>query len=53
MGFDIPKKYGLLGVEEIWDFPANQLGGWENVWVSAEYGLSRSWVRTESTVSGI
>lgn len=50
MGFDIPEKYRLLSIRELWGFPANQVGGWENVWVTTEYGLSQSWVMTEATV---
>ena len=53
MGFDTPEKYRLLSIRELWGFPANQVGGWENVWVTTEYGLSQSWVMTEATVCTI
>lgn len=32
------------------NFPANALGGAENLWVTTNYGLSQLWVRTASTV---
>ena len=33
--------------------PANQVGGMESLWVIGGYGLSRVWVKRESTVLGL
>ncbi|KAH9012126.1 hypothetical protein EDB85DRAFT_2224075 [Lactarius pseudohatsudake] len=51
----VPKKgmvYWLLeSMGYAHKIPAYQLGGWEWVWVTGEYGLSGVWVIRESTVA--
>ena len=43
-------RYGLWDFTELWDFPANGVGGCQKPWVTTGYGLSQRWVMTESTV---
>ena len=42
--------YGFWHLTELWVFPANGVGGCQNLWVFTVYGLSERWVMTESTV---
>ena len=43
MGYCGPMGYGM-------QFPANQLGGWLELWDLRGYGLSGIWVKRGSTV---
>jgi hypothetical protein len=47
---NLSQTYGLWGMGSSPDFPANQVGGAQNPWVIADYGLSQLWVRSALAV---